>query len=266
VRWAVVGSILSAVLLLFLGFEIGHAPVDGQASELGQKTIQLAWTQHRLDVLIQTGTRCWPYSDDIRTIRRLTDSGRYSAAASLANLDLSNMGQPACPQPHVALENLWYTASIDDLLATSPTSPLDQTPVLTWLGIERRANALGIPPDNRTSPLTIFIQAYNRQEWGLAQASFLRAWGTIIGPADLSQVVAYYSTLRNFGRALIAEGGSSRRAGLVMSSTAQAVSNVYGLNRGEARGDLIRFAGSSPAHWPRPNEHDPVLLAGRTGK
>lgn len=264
-RWVLCGCVMGAVALVLAGYLLGHAPVPGLQARMDHQQIRLGALKHTLTVMRRNATRCWTYSDDIQTIQRLADSGRFSSAAALANLDLSDPARPVCPQPHTALEQLWYTASIEGLLGAAPTSPLDPSPALAWQSIERRADALGLPTSERTSPLTIFTQAYNRQEWGLARAAFLHAWGRLVGPSDLSEVEAYYSTLRNLGRALWAQASPApRHSGLVMLSTARAISDVYSLKRGEATSDLIWLAGPHPRRWPRPDWHDPVLLAGKT--
>ncbi|MBV9280672.1 MAG: hypothetical protein JOZ41_11360 [Chloroflexi bacterium] len=256
-----VGTLL---LIGFLaGFVVGHQPVDGLEQQNSALRAQLAETEHQEQVLL-AGRHCSTYDRQIQEIQGLISRGNPQVAASLATLYLESAGKPACPQTKVTLGALSYTATLDALFAEPPPSALDHRPLLTWLSAERQADAIGVPLEERLSPFSIVVDAYNDHMWELAKAAFLRAWQRgLVGPGDVTQIASYYAILRNFGDALVREGQrSARHQGLVSLRTSDAISTVYSLGRGEAHADLVRLLGPQTRVWPGADTSDPVLAAG----
>jgi hypothetical protein len=266
---AIVALALAGSFLL--GARHGSAPIAAlertkqslQAQVIALQS-QVTVLQHQVQLLRERWGNCTSYTADFRTITRLIGQGHFAAAASVANLDLSN--RHARPCDALGLAQLWYTASIDALTGSPPTGPDDTTSILTWDSINARATAFGLPPEARTSPLTLIAITYNAQNWALCRYIFTQVWGNLIGPADRLQVVTYYSATRNEGRALATTfTGAKREEGLRLLATAAAIGTPY-VHRGEAAADLTALLGPGWAHRVAPDAHDPILQSLRSGR
>ena len=273
-KWIAMATVLAAGLVWLGGFQYGHSAVGGLTTQKGQLQQQLSRTrwqdrvtidglEKRIRALLLHRAHCYTDDSDIQNIQRLVDQANYKMAAGLAQLDLTNKNKPVCPGTQSALAQIWYTASINGLLATPVTSPLDGTPVLAWRGIERRADALGISSSERLSPLTIFTMSYNNHLWQLGRASFLVAWkAQLVGPSNLTLVQTYYADMTNLGLALTRQvQGADKRRGYSLLATAAAIGKAYGVGD-EASADLQRL-GHGP--WPKPDWSEAVLAGSKSG-
>lgn len=262
--WVAAGLVIVIALAFLLGFLSGHEPVPGLDRRQRALERQVQQAQRR-ELALLNSQHCQTDAPQIGQIERFLRTGQPQVAASLGNLYLDDTVHPACPQTRVQLGALVYTATMDGVFAQTSTAPLDARPLWTWRSAERRADAIGVPPDLRLSPLSVASQAYNGQMWPLARAAFLKAWQQqLVGPGDVEQVALYYAICRNQGLALLHHGGPLfRRQGVVMLRTADSISLRYELGRGEAHEDLVRALGTRVSSWPGPDARDPVLRGGR---
>jgi hypothetical protein len=262
-RWAVGGGLAAIVLVFASGLLIGHGPVSGLEAQRTALSKQVTGLDHRIETIVLNHAHCYTDGTEVSDIQGMLNKAEYQSAAALAHLALTNVNHPPCPQTQAGLGALWYSASMDELLSTPAGSPMDQAPILTWLGIEREADALGLVPSERLNPLTVFSLAYSAHSWRLARAAFRSAWSRqVVGPADLNDLVRYYADLRNLGLALSSQArANARYEGYLVLATANAIDRRFGLGQGEADSDLIRLLGT--AAWPHPDWSDPVLAATR---
>jgi hypothetical protein len=268
-----VAAALVVALVWLGGFRMGQSPVGNlvhqkvslrrqlrDAKRLGAS--EVAALDARMQTLLRNRARCYTDESDIQNIQRLIAQASYEVAASLAELDLTNVNKRLCPGTQAGLASMWYQSRINGLLATPPTTPMDPTPVLAWEGIERRAQAFGLTSSERLSPLTIFTMSYNNHLWQLAKASFQVAWGDqLVGPSDLTLIQTYYADLTNLGLAMTRQIGlRDRISGYSLLATAAAIGNGYGVG-GEATSDLRNLLRGR--RWPRPDWSDPILATTR---
>jgi hypothetical protein len=261
---AAVGGAVALLGSFVLGARHGAAPIGRLQQQYAAAEVQVVTLQHEVQLLRQQWGHCISYSHDIGTINGLIAQGHFSSAAAVANLDLSNGHERPCNP--LALAQLWYDSSVDALTSAPPSGPDDQSSVLVWESINARATELGLPPEDRVSPLSIIATAYNAQNFALCRQVFLDAWGSLIGPADRLEIATYYAATRNEGRLLATDfTGSQRREGLQLLATAAAIGSTY-LQRGEAAGDLRQLVGPDWSRIVQPDGHDPVLRSLRASR
>ena len=276
VHWVVLAAAVVIGLVWLGGYQYGKSPVAGMSQRTARlqrqlhtasqtRNLEVAGLEHQMQVLEQHRAHCYTDDSDIENIQRLETQADYKVAAALADLDLSNVNKPLCPETQAGLALVWYQSSINGLLATPPTTPMDQTPVLAWEGIERRAEALGLSSADQVSPMTVFTMSYNNHLWLLARASFLAAWNdNLVGPGDVTQIQTYYADLTNLGLALTRQTQPRvKDRGFSMLSTAAAIGKAYEVG-GEAESDLQSLLDRRP--WPHPDSSDPILAAAKTSR
>ncbi len=266
VRPIIAAAVGLALLLgtFLLGAQHGSAPMGALRQQNAALRSEVAALRRSVSILRQQWGHCNAYSGDLTTIKHLMAQGHFNSATQVANLDLSNTRARPCDP--MALAALWYSASLDALTSTPAAGPDDVNSILTWQSINARATAFGLPPDARTSPLTIIATAFNMQNWALCRFVFQQAWGSLIGPNDRLEIVTYYSATRDEGRALVRDfTGAKRKLGLRLLATAAAVGTPY-LERGEAAADLTTLLGPTWQRRVQPDGHDPILRSLRRGR
>lgn len=262
--WGGIGGATALALAFLAGFLGGYQPVASLQQTSKRLEHQLNAAQHQEQILL-LHHHCTSDDSQIRDVQQLLQAGQPDAAVAFIEIALRKSSPPACPQTRVELGALAYTARLNALFSRVEVSPLDRGPLLGWLSAERQADVVGVPSEQRLSPISVAIDAYNAHLWPLARAAFLRAWQQgSVGPGDVDRVALYYAICRNEGLALIRkESGALRQQGLMVLRTADAISATYRLDRGEARADLTQILGPSVRSWPEADRHDAVLADAR---
>lgn len=260
--WSGIGGTTAVALAFLAGFLGGHQPVSGLQQTSSRLEHQLN-SVHQQEQALLLHRHCTTDDTQIHYVQQLLQAGQPDAAAAFVEVALRKADPPACPQTRIELGALAYTARLNALFSRVEVSPLDHGPVLAWLSAERQADAVGVPTEQRLSPLSVVAQAYNAHLWELARAAFLTAWHQgLVGPGDVGEVERYYAILRNYGRVLAQETtGENYQRGLVLLRTADAVSQAYQLGRGEAATDLQSLVAGRHAPWPALDNSDSVLRA-----
>jgi hypothetical protein len=256
--WAAIAALVLIATAYLVGFMGGHSSVPELAKSNAALQQQVTGLAHRLNAFHVSQTQCSLYGTDETTMRRLMDSGKFAEAASIAELDLENTARPVCTGS--GLLGAWYEARMENLYNTAPSVPMGDTSVAQWNGIRREAEKLGVV---QTPALATFSAAFRNQSWPLALAAFRLAVSQgLVSPADNDQIGMYYATLRNVGHLLAFHyTGAARARGLAYLATADRISHVAGLERGEAAADLHALVGTHARTSPRVNASDPVLQA-----
>ncbi len=188
-RWLVPALGAGAALILVLAL-VGLAIARSQSARLEREV--RAW-QAEVAALQARQPTCHSYAAEIEALHRLLQQGEFALAERMANLHLTNVERPACPDARLALASLAYTAALKDLTSTPGLD--GHTAVLRWQEAERRAEANGVPKADREPPISVVVEAYNAGLWELARVAFLKAWDE--GTADrqaLKQVRLYYAS------------------------------------------------------------------------
>lgn len=199
------------------------------------------------------------YSREITEITSLIQQGKYATATDLAETHVRSQINPPSPEARATLAGLSYHATMSGLYV--PAEDLGQAAFARWRDAHVRAEVHGVSP--RTAPLTVSQTAAGASLWLLARGAFLKAWESgSVKPTDLNEVSNYYALLRNLGGAMGRQTSSeAKNQAAVFLRTADAISEGYGLGRGEARGDLVEMLGPDITRWPLALEDDPVLAA-----
>jgi hypothetical protein len=195
--YLIAGAILGIALVLLIGYEIGHAPVDGleakntaltmqAAREKAQRLHDVAILQAYIQWLKESGQRhCVSSQGDIRNIQRL----------------MGNADKPPCNASGLAM--IYFSAGLDDLESSPPSVGADQSLALRFERLNTKADALGLDSTERESPLTTAASAYRNQLWSLSRAAFQLAWKQqLVGPVDKEPLGAYYAATVNQAKAL----------------------------------------------------------------
>lgn len=197
----------------------------------------------------------------IRTaqVSDLLSRAQLAAALSSANEGLARPAPLGCAEARLALARLWYGADLDDLLAT----PVDdeargrQTP-MRWTSIERRADQLGVPTDERRTAMTIAETAYDRGLWELADAAFRDAWA--VGQVGVGGIEFRHALLRNWGHRLtLRSSAMARTQGIGLLATAHAIAQRYNLQTSVACTDL-KSLGVADCSKTSPDSGEPTLV------
>jgi hypothetical protein len=170
--------------------------------------------------------------------RELMARGQLTAALAAADAGLARPVAAGCAGAHLDLARLWYTADVDDLLATpvEDEARVRQAPA-RWVAIERRADDLGVPTTERRPAMALAQTAYDRGLWQLADAAFRDAWA--VGYEGAEGVEFRHALLRNWGSELVLRGSpADGQRGLGMLKTANAIARTYDLQTDVACTDL----------------------------
>lgn len=191
--------------------------------------------------------------------------GQPDLAIGLVANALAQGQPPLCAPTQRTLAQLWYSASLDALLATPAGDPTTDAQLpLRWLAIEQQATAYDVPTAERRTASSLAIDAQGRGLWALARAAFLQAFRA--GEVGVDAVPRYYAILRNGGHALAFVGSAKATddqrlaQGVHLLATAQAVASAYHLPNGEACLDL-QALGYADCSTAAPDSQDPVLMA-----
>jgi hypothetical protein len=194
--------------------------------------------------------------------RELMARGDLRAALSVADEGLTNPTPAGCAGAHLDLARLWYTASVDDLLAT-PVGDATRVPAAParWVAIERRADRLAVPADGRRPAMALAQTAYDRGLWQLADAAFRDAWA--VGYAGAEGVEFRHALLRNWGHELAFKGTAAEAPrGLAMLKTAHVIAKAHALETDVACTDL-RALGVADCSTVTPDAGEPTLAGTR---
>jgi hypothetical protein len=195
-------------------------------------------------------------------VRDLLSSGQLAAAMSAADDGLTRPAGPGCASAQLALTRLWYAANLDDLVATTvDDAALARQAPVRWATIERRADQLGLPSEERHPPMTLAQTAYDRGLWQLADAAFREAWAD--GQIGVGGVEFRHALLRNWGHRLATGGPAPDKVqGLALLATAHAIAQSYGLQTNVACTDL-RALGVADCAKTNPDPNEPTLAGPR---
>ncbi|TAK24401.1 MAG: hypothetical protein EPO26_06140 [Chloroflexota bacterium] len=192
----------------------------------------------------------------------LLTRGQLTAALAEANDGLTRPTAPDCAEAHLALARLWYAADLDDLLATQvDDEALGRQAPMRWVSIERRADQLGVPTEERRPKMTLAETAYDRGLWQLADAAFRDAWA--VGQIGVGGVEFRHALLRNWGHRLTLRNSAvAKTQGLGLLATAHAIARRYDLQTDVACTDL-RALGVADCSRTVPDPDEPTLAGPR---
>ena len=191
--------------------------------------------------------------------RELMARGQLDQALAIAGEGLTRPVAAGCAGAHLDLARLWYTADIDDLLAIPVTNQAQvQAAPARWVAIERRADQLGVPTEERRPAMALAQTAYDRGLWQLADAAFRDAWA--VGYAGAEGVEFRHALLRNWGYELAFKGSAAEAPrGLAMLKTAHMIAKAHDLKTDVACTDL-RALGVADCATVRSDPDEPTLL------
>jgi hypothetical protein len=194
--------------------------------------------------------------------RELMARGQLNQALTVAGEGLSRPVAAGCAGAHLDLARLWYAADVDDLLAIPVADQARvQAAPARWVAIERRADQLGVPTEERRPAMALAQTAYDRGLWQLADAAFRDAWA--VGYAGAEGVEFRHALLRNWGYELAFKGSPAEAPrGLTMLKTAHMIAKAHDLKTDVACTDL-RALGVADCATVRPDPDEPTLLPAR---
>ena len=132
---------------------------------------------------------------------------------------------------------------------------------MRWAAIERRADQLGVPKEERRAPMALAQTAYDRGLWQLADAAFREAWA--VGQVGASGIEFRHALLRNWGHRLAFQGSTpAGTQGLGLLATAHAIARTHGLQTDVACTDM-RALGEVDCSKTSADPDEPTLAAPR---
>ena len=257
----------ATMLVLLVGFSLmsrtGRDPMlDAPAAPTAPAPRPTAVAQPPAKPAVVPVAACGDLDARSGQTRELMARGDLGQALAVAGDGLARPVAAGCAGAHLDLVRLWYAADVDDMLAIPVADQVRvQAAPQRWVAIERRADQLGLPPEERRPAMALAQTAYDRGLWQLADAAFRDAWA--VGYAGAEGVEFRHALLRNWGYELAFKGSAAEAPrGLAMLKTAHMIAKAHNLKTDVACTDL-RALGVADCATVSPDPDEPTLLPSR---